>query len=122
MWYSQDSKCRIQAHTQQRAMNSSHTCFSLCCTVQYVGWFLPPPFASLQSFFFCSSPLAPLSSVQGLSHVNSSVLSRSITQCICMSKITLPHSTRSLGSCYTTGFETEVRNTVIFFATAPLAT
>lgn len=37
-------------------------------SVLYVGWFLPPPLASLQS---CSSPLGSSASFQGSSHVNS---------------------------------------------------
>lgn len=40
------------------ALTCALCCAVLCCTIQYVGWFLPLPLASFQSIFCCSSPLS----------------------------------------------------------------
>lgn len=106
MWHSHNSTCRTQAQTQQHAHEQqSHM---LCCAVLYymqVDFFLHHQLHFKAFFFATPVPWAPSSSFHGLSNVNSYALSRSITQCICVSKITI------IGVCTVTQH---------IFATAPL--
>lgn len=89
------------------------TCSVLSCTVQYVGWFLPPPLASLQSLLRSPGLLRPLfrvclssTAMQGDQLHNASVWA-TLLWTSSGSELALPHNSWSLGPRSTTAFQTD---------------